>query len=387
MNNDGKNFLRLTRKHRRWVAHVSTLVSAWIALALFLSLSAPAAAQDPDRVPPVSEAKVIRVSTKAIEPFVFVDSAGEVRGLSIDVWTEVEKELGMKTKWQVRSNVQEVLEDVSTGKADAAIAGISMTSEREAQIDFSHSYFDSGLQILTRRKSSRSAPGIFADTVTSRRVVQPMLWLLVSAVVVAHVMWLLQRRHNAAFPKRYLPGLWESFWWASVNVMSGGDGGKEVSRGLGRIVSFVWMILGVLLIAYVTGQFSAALTVGDLKSDISTVGDLFGKKVETTSGSVSAQYLDEVGLEHSDVDVMDDRVYQRLLDGKIDAIVYDSPTLRYAAKKYSGRLTVAGPIFQSDKYGIAMPTNSKLREQINAALLELQADGTMAALSTKWFGT
>jgi polar amino acid transport system substrate-binding protein len=376
----------INRKRRRSLAPLAALIIACSALTLFPVFTPTAPAQT-EPTPASEEVNTLRVSTKAIEPFVFVDDQGGVRGLSIDVWTEIEKTLGVKTQWQVRSNVKEVLDDVTKGKADLAIAGISMTPQREATFDFSHSYFDSGLQILTRGKSSRSAPGIFFDTVTSRRVVQPMLWLLVSAVVVAHVMWLLQRRHNPAFPKGYLPGLWESFWWASVNVMSGGDGGKEVSRGLGRIVSFVWMILGVLLIAYVTGQFSAALTVGDLKSDITTVGDLFGKKVETTGGSVSAQYLDEVGLAHSNVDVIDDRSYQRLLDGKIDAIVYDSPSLRYAAKKYSGRLTLAGPIFQPDKYGIAMPTDSKLREQINAALLEMQADGTMAALSTKWFGT
>jgi polar amino acid transport system substrate-binding protein len=377
----------LTRTRRRLIARFSTVFATWCALTVFLALTTTAAAQSGNPTPAEPDQKTLRVSTKAIEPFVFVSESGDVRGLSVDVWYEIEQRLGVKTKWEVRSNVTQVIEDVTAKRADAAIAGISMTPEREASIDFSHAYFDSGLQILTRRQTSKSAPKVFWDTVTSKRVVQPMLWLLVAAVVVAHVMWLLQRRHNSDFPKKYLPGLWESFWWASVNVMSGGDGGKEVSRGLGRIVSFVWMILGVLLIAYVTGQFSSALTVGDLKSDISSVSDLFGKKVLTTTGSVGAQYLDDVGLNHTDVDAINDAAYQRLLSGQIDAIVYDSPTLRYAANKYSGRLTISGPIFHPDKYGIALPTNSPLRERINSVLLELQEDGTMDELSIKWFGS
>ncbi len=329
----------------------------------------------------------LKVSTKPIEPFVMVDSNGKVSGLSIDVWTEIAKRLNVTTEWRVEKTVNDVIGDVTERKADVGIAGISMTAEREQQLDFSHAYFDSGLQILTRETSSKSAPRVFYDTVKSKRVLQPMLWLLAAAIAVAHLMWLLQRRHNPAFPKKYLPGLWESFWWASVNVMSGGDGGKEVSRGLGRIVSFVWMVLGVLLIAYVTGQFSSALTVAGLKSDISTVSDLFGKRVETTTGSVSASYLDEIGLKHRDVAAINDESYERLLNGEIDAIVFDSPTLRFAANRYAGRLQVAGPIFQPDKYGIALATGSPLREPINKALLELQSDGTMAKLSDKWFGT
>jgi polar amino acid transport system substrate-binding protein len=328
----------------------------------------------------------LRVSTKPIEPFVIIDKNGAVRGLSIDLWNEIDRRLGTKTTWQVRANVKEILADVETGKADAAIAGISMTPEREAQVDFTHPYFDSGLQILTRQSSSKSAPRLFFDTVTSRRVFEPFLWVMAAAVVMAHLMWFSQRRKNPDFPKGYGKGMWESTWWAVVNVMTGGDASKTVNRGVGRVLAFLWMTLGVLMIAYLTGQFSSAVTVADLKSDINGPGDLFGRKVETTSGSTAAAYLDQIGLPHRDVDAITAASYQRLLSGQIDAIVYDSPTLRYAASKFGGRLNVAGPIFHADKYAIALPPNSVLREHINEVLLQLQADGTMTNLSTKWFG-
>ncbi len=380
-------FLRFSRTVQLFLL---VIVASLVAPSLLASSVAIAETPSPSTtVPPAAPAspnQSLRVSTKAIEPFVFVDDKGAVRGLSIDVWNVIDQRLGTKTTWQVRSNVKEIIADVSSGRADAAIAGISMTPERESQVDFSHPYFDSGLQILTRQNSSKSAPRLFFDTVTSKGVLQPFLWLMVAAVAMAHVMWLSQRRKNPDFPRGYRKGMWESFWWASVNVMTGGVAGKQVNRGIGRVLAFFWMTLGVLIIAYFTGQFSSALTVADLQSDISNVGDLFGKRVETTSGSVAAAYLDRVGLKHREVDSINDKSYQRLLNKDIDAIVYDSPALRYASTKLAGRVTVAGPIFQPDKYAIALPTNSPLRERVNNVLLEMQADGTMNELSTKWFG-
>ena len=47
---------------------------------------------------------------------------------------------------------------------------------------------------------------------------------------------------------------------------------------------------------------------------------------------------------------------------------------------------LAGPAFQHESYGIALPSGSELVEPINLALLELREDGTYAQLYRKWFG-
>jgi polar amino acid transport system substrate-binding protein len=127
--------------------------------------------------------------------------------------------------------------------------------------------------------------------------------------------------------------------------------------------------------------------VSQLQSNINGVSDLPGKRVVTTTGSVAAQFLDQVGVTYTTVDSLGEETYRRLINKELDAVVYDSPTLRFAASRYGkDKLAVVGQIFAPDKYGIALAPNSPLREKINGTLLELQKSGKIAELTTKWFG-
>jgi polar amino acid transport system substrate-binding protein len=362
-------------------------------VAASLSVSTEAAAQETPTTTPATPTtdfqpgQTIRVSTKKIEPFVFVDENKSVSGFSVDLWQEVANKLDLKTEWVVRDNVNQVIADVKSGSSPAAIAGISMTPEREAVIDFSHSYFDSGLQILARQSSSPNPLKVFFNTLTSKDIRYPLILVFGFAIVVAHVIWLVERGSNEDFPKAYLPGIWEGFWWASVNVMTGGDAEKKIGNGVARIVGLAWMVIGLMLVAYLSGSVASALTVSQLQSNINGVSDLPGKRVVTTTGSVAAQFLDQVGVTYTTVDSLGEETYRKLVNKELDAVVYDSPTIRFAANRYGkDKLAVVGQIFSPDKYGIALATNSPLREKINGTLLELQKSGKVAELTTKWFG-
>jgi polar amino acid transport system substrate-binding protein len=329
----------------------------------------------------------LRVSTKKIEPFVFVGEDKTVTGFSVDLWNELAKSLNVETEWVVRDTVKELIADVADESSEVAIAGISMTPEREAEIDFSHSYFDSGLQILVRQTSSPNPVKVFLKTLTSSDIRYPLLLVFGFAVLVAHVIWLVERGSNEDFPKPYFAGIWEGFWWASVNVMTGGDAEKKVGNGIARLVALAWMVIGLMLVAYLGGSVASALTVSQLQSNIKGVSDLPGKRVITTTGSVAAQYLDNFGVPYTSVDSLGEDTYQRVINKEIDAIVYDSPTLRFAANRYGkDQLAVVGSIFAPDKYGIALRSSSDIREQINGTLLELQKNGKIEEFTNKWFG-
>lgn len=75
-----------------------------------------------------------------------------------------------------------------------------------------------------------------------------------------------------------------------------------------------------------------------------------------------------------------------LLKGQVQAIVFDAPTLHYWVSRCGhGRLQVVGPLFRLQKYGIAVAAGSKLRKQINEALLTLYANGNYEEIYRKWF--
>ena len=72
------------------------------------------------------------------------------------MWAEVAGRLGLAYEWVEYETVGEILDAVQSGAADVAIAGISMTRDREAVVDFTHPYFDAGLQIMVPAGSSFS---------------------------------------------------------------------------------------------------------------------------------------------------------------------------------------------------------------------------------------
>lgn len=134
-----------------------------------LTIGPSAGAQDGS-----TDEQTVRVATKALAPFVFVDSEAAdgsgLTGYSIDVWDEVARRLGLRTEWLVEESVGDILDSARTGDADVAIAGISMTAERETFVDFSHPYYDSGLH-LTVRPASGGVWDSLIGLVTSRSVV------------------------------------------------------------------------------------------------------------------------------------------------------------------------------------------------------------------------
>ena len=73
--------------------------------------------------------------------------------------------------------------------------------------------------------------------------------------------------------------------------------------------------------------------------------------------------------------------------GAADAVVYDAPVLLYRASHADhGKVRVVGPVFRKESYGILLPSGSRLRKPINAALLALRETGAYRAVHANWFG-
>jgi len=72
-------------------------------------------------------------------------------GFSIDLWNEVARRLRVDVTLQLVA-AEDRLAALERGEADVAIGLIVMTPEDEKRVDFSTSYFDSGLQIMARAR-------------------------------------------------------------------------------------------------------------------------------------------------------------------------------------------------------------------------------------------
>ncbi|WP_045214674.1 glutamine ABC transporter substrate-binding protein GlnH [Desulfonatronovibrio magnus] len=96
-----------------------------------------------------SHAKKLTVAVDtAFVPFEFRDpDTGEYVGFDIDLWAAIAEKIGVEYQLQPM-DFSGIVPALQTGSVDAALAGITITAEREKVVDFSHPYYDSGLSIM-----------------------------------------------------------------------------------------------------------------------------------------------------------------------------------------------------------------------------------------------
>ena len=90
----------------------------------------------------ISTQKVLRVATRIISPFV-MENEGNLTGFSIELWQKIATRMGVESKITIYKTLPEMLSAVGEKKVDLAIAAISITAEREANLDFSYPMFNS----------------------------------------------------------------------------------------------------------------------------------------------------------------------------------------------------------------------------------------------------
>ena len=333
--------------------------------------------------------KALRVATKRLEPFVIYQNR-RYTGFSIDLWEKIADEMSINYELYGVNTIAKLLDEVKRGAADIAIAGIGITVKREKYLDFSHSFFESGLQIMVSQESETPLGAIFAKVFSillSPGLLYGVGLFSIVLIIAAHIIWLLERRHNDQFSRGYFNGIWQSIWWAVVTVTTVGYGDKTPKGKLGRLFALIWILAGYFVFAYFTASVTTTVTVQELRGSINGPQDLFGKKVATVERSTAAEYLAVQGL--TTVKLADiEKAYYLLEAGEVDAVVFDAPVLQhYALKKGKGRVKVVGLVFQQQNYGIALQVDSPLREAINIALLKLVESGVYKEIHDKWFGS
>jgi polar amino acid transport system substrate-binding protein len=325
----------------------------------------------------------LRVATRQALPFVILQD-NQVVGFSVELWDALARRMNVDYDWVQYKSDDEMVQAVRKGEVDVAIAAIAMTPERENTIDFSTGYFDSGLQILVKPESSRPILN-FLTGFFSPALLQFFFVAFVIALVLAHVLWLHERGSNPAFQRGYFRSIGEGLWGVVLIFATGEFGDRDLPNGIKRLMVAAMWLMGVILIAQFTATVTSALTVEQLQSSIAGPGDLPGKAVATAPGSLAATYLTNLGIPYVPVTTADE-AYNSIVTGKVQAIVYDAPTLQWwAATKGKGTVQVVGPIFRPIKYGIAVANGNPLRKQINEALLQVYANGTYEDIYNKWF--
>ncbi|MDI9484693.1 MAG: basic amino acid ABC transporter substrate-binding protein [Bacillota bacterium] len=147
-------------------------------------------------------------------------------------------------------------------------------------------------------------------------------------------------------------------------------------------------------VAFSKPYFESVLTIVTRQgaSEAASLDDLAGKvvavQISTTGDFTASDLYDEGKLKSvSRFDTVADAM-QAVIIGVADAVVVDLPVAQaYLEANPLAPLAAAGPVSADEHYGIAVNKNNvELLEKINAALDELEQNGTYAEIYAKWFG-
>uniref|UniRef100_A0A3P8N8V2 Glutamate receptor n=1 Tax=Astatotilapia calliptera TaxID=8154 RepID=A0A3P8N8V2_ASTCA len=342
-------------------------------------------------------------------------------GYIVELAAEIAKHVGYQYKLKIVSDGKYGARDPETkmwngmvgelvyGKADVAVAPLTITLVREEVIDFSKPFMSLGISIMIK-KPTKSKPGVFS-------FLDPLAYEIWMCIVFAYIgvsvvlflvsrfspyEWHAEDYEEGADPEQTNEfGIFNSLWFSLGAFM---QQGCDISpRSLsGRIVGGVWWFFTLIIISSYTANLAAFLTVERMVSPIESAEDL-AKQTEIAYGTLDAGSTKEF-FRRSKIAVFEKMwSYMKAADPSVFVKTTDEGVMRvrkskgkYAyllestmneyieQRKPCDTMKVGGNL-DSKGYGIATPKGSHLRNPVNLAVLKLNEQGLLDKLKNKWW--
>ena len=320
----------------------------------------------------VLAADPIRVVASELPPCVVADE--ELRGFSIDLWEALANELNLEYEIDL-VDFEAKLAALRDKSADVGIGCISISYERERDLDFTHPVAANGFRVASLVESSL-IPHF------SNKSLLMLLLLFGFVVVFAHLMWW-SEHGQPAISDKYFPGVFESVWFSLVTMSTVGYGDIAPRKWLGRICAVSLIFTGVTAFGVIFGQFAADAISDRVENPVDSAKDLRKYTVGTKRGTASVTFLNSMGVTTKTFNNLEEAAIA-MHDGSIDVLMHDTLAVTHLVHR-ADDIQMTGPMFEPHYVGLALQGSSPMRESLNSAILKLQQDGRYQAIRDRWF--
>ena len=334
-------------------------------------------------------ADTLNIALYNFPPCVILNENARPTGFDIECLEAVLENVGLQVRYSYPEEFSDLIGGVSQGKFDGATSGITITGEREAKVDFTHPYLNSGLSILV---SSDSKVNPFRTILRYVSNVGPQLLVVLIftaffGVLIFFIEKIFAKKESQFSPDNPALGIFNGYYFANVANTTMGFGDFVPKSIPGKCLTIVMAIIGIyFILPYATASMNMALQQEQEVYSINSPENLPGKLVATEGGTTSEIYLNSIGCNVKTVKRIED-AYELLDHKKVEAVVFDMPTIKYLLKNEGkGKFKVSGQMFDRQAYGFALANGSPYRERINEALADFMRTDAYWDLHRKWFG-
>ncbi|CAF0769509.1 unnamed protein product [Brachionus calyciflorus] len=298
-----------------------------------------------------------------------------------------------------------IINELIEKKADIAVAGLTITFQREQAIDFTKPFLNLGISILYKRQQ-KIDPNIFSFL--SPLSIEIWLYIIAAYLIVSILLFVLSRfspyEWKNPYPCKKESELVEnqftlanSLWFTIGSLMKQGSDINPKSFSA-RILTGAWWFFALIMISSYTANLAAFLTTKRLSSPIEDVEGLSKQseiKYGCLNGGSTQQFFRESKIHtyermwnfmNSMPDVFvksTEEGIERVKKGGF-AYLLESTTNDFLRQRDCELMQVGG-LIDTKGYGIGTPPGSPWRDQISNAILQLQEKGDLQELYIKWW--
>lgn len=356
-----------------------------------------------------ADAKELSITSIEEDPYT-MRKGSEFEGFCIDLISELSKMLGFKYKVHlVKDNRYGVIDssgnwdgmigEIVRGEADLAVAPLTVTLIRAGAVDMTTPFLQTGIGFILHKDvaSEQSTLSLLSPFSTNMWIGVLIAFLLTGLCIflvgrISPSEWAEPDSEEHSFT------LLHSFWYITGALTLQGAGPHPKAPS-GRLISAIWWLFAVLLLACYFANFNSMLHSNSKHISINSFEDLANQDVidygtvkagstmyffKYSNNSVHRRIHQHMERKKSYVSSVEEGI-RRAQEGNF-AFIGEAASLDLAVARYC-KLTRSQEVIAMRAYSIAAPLGSPLVKNLTIGILKLSETGELMYLRDKWWAS